>query len=146
MLDHPPPAEPADDPFTTRVYAVLHRVFSALWMVLAASLGLYAHGSTLTTDAVVLRQVVPALAALVAMAMLVRLLAPTRTGWTWWALPLTVGLCFCTFALSAFGVAGLGATAPRIGVTGLIGAIGAFALAHCLASLALDARVPGVRP
>lgn len=99
--------------------AIMYRWTSALWLMLACAMGCYAYGSTLLRDAVILRLVLPGLAALVAVAMLVRLVAPYRSQWTHWTMVLMGGLSMSTALQSAFGVEEIGFTAARIGVIGL---------------------------
>lgn len=111
-------------------FRMLYRWMSVVWMLLAVSLGLYSYGSTLLQEADAARLVVPVLAALVALAMFGRLIAPHRPGWTQWALPLMGVLCMTTFVLSVFGAEGLGLTAPRLGVCGLVLCAGLFAYTH----------------
>jgi peptidoglycan/LPS O-acetylase OafA/YrhL len=111
-------------------FRVLYRWMSVLWMLLAVSLGLYAYGSALLQEADAARLVVPVLAGLVALAMLARLLVPDRPVWTRWALPLMGVLCMSTFMLSVFGAEGLGLTASRLGVCGLVLCAGLFAYTH----------------
>lgn len=97
----------------------LYRWASLLWMLAACAMGAYAYGSTLLRDAVVLRHLIPALAAVVAVAMLVRVVAPYRAQWTRWTMILMGFLSSCTALQSAFGVEEIGVTAARLGVVGL---------------------------
>ena len=97
----------------------LYRWSSAVWLMTACAMGSWAYGSTLLQDAVILRHVVPAFAALVAVAMLVRLIAPYRAKWTRFTMMLMGGLSMCTTLQIAFGVEEAGVTAARLGVIGL---------------------------
>lgn len=108
----------------------IYRLSAVIWMISAASLGGYAYGSVLLADAGPLRLVVPALASLVFLAMLLRLLAPGRPAWSRWALPLLGGLSVCTTTLTAFGVEEAGITAVRLAVIGLTFVPGLIAYAH----------------
>lgn len=110
--------------------AALYRWTSILWLVTASSLGIYAYDTTLLLHAPQLRLVVPALAVVVALAMLVRLLVPYHPQWTRWTLPLMGALSVCTCLLSFFGAEGLGLTAARVGVVGLTLVPALFAYTH----------------
>lgn len=99
--------------------ALMYRWTSALWFMLACAMGAYAYGSTLLRDAVVLRHVLPVLAGVVAVAMLVRLVAPYRSEWTHWTMILMGALCLCTALQSAFGIEEIGFTVARLGLVGL---------------------------
>lgn len=110
--------------------AALYRWTSVLWLVTASSLGTYAYGTTLLAHAPQLRLAVPALAFVVAIAMLVRVFVPYRPDWTRWTLPLMGALSMCTCLLSFFGAEGLGLTAARVGVVGLTLVPALFAYTH----------------
>lgn len=110
--------------------SALYRWTSVLWIVAAASLGVYAYGTTLLAKAPQLRLVVPVLALVVAVAMLLRVFAPYRAQWTRWTLPLMGALSVCTCILSFFGAEGLGLTSARVGVVGLTLVPALFAYTH----------------
>lgn len=110
--------------------AALYRVMSVLWIVTAASLGIYAYGTTLLADAPQVRMAVSTLTFVVVVAMLVRLFAPYHPQWTRWTLPLMGMLSVCTCILSFFGAEGLGLTASRVGVVGLTLVPALFAYTH----------------
>lgn len=99
--------------------AALYRYTSALWMLTSASLGGYVYGSVLVANATVLRLVVPALAAVVFVAMAFRLFTPGRPQWTRWTLPLMGTLSVCVFIMALFGIESLGWTPVRLGAAGL---------------------------
>ncbi len=123
MADQPQSAGVTGGPLEHHVsparMAVLYRYTSLLWMVASASLGGYAYGSALLAHATVLRMVVPVLAAVVFLAMTLRLVTPGRPQWTRWTLPLMGGLSVCVFILALFGVESLGFTPVRLGAAGL---------------------------
>lgn len=98
---------------------VLYRYTACIWMLASAALGAFAYGSTLTADAGPWRAVVPSLAAVVFLAMLLRLITPGRPEWSRWSLLLMGGLSVCTGILSFWGAEGLGFTAVRMAVIGL---------------------------
>lgn len=110
----------------------LYRWSSALWMLLAASLGLYAHGSVMLAPYTALRMIVPLLAMVVFVAMLLRMFLPGRPTWTRWSLHLMGLLGVCTFIISLFGAEGLGLTTARVGICGLVLSSGLFAFTHWL--------------
>lgn len=123
--------------------AALYRWTSVLWVVAAASLGSYAYGTTLLSNAPQLRLVVTALAFLIAVVMLVRVFTPYRPDWTRWTLPLMGGLSMCTCLLSFFGAEGLGFTPARLGVIGLTAVPAMFAYTHWVGEAVVTAGKVG---
>ena len=136
---------PSPDKPLTSGMAALYRVMSVLWIVTAASLGVYAHGTTLLADAPQLRLAVPLLATVVIVAMLVRLFAPYHPQWTRWTLPLMGTLSVCTCILSFFCAEGLGLTAARVGVVGLTLVPALFAYTHWVGEALVSAGNVGRR-
>lgn len=119
----------------------LYRTTSVVWTAYAVALALTTHGSVLLRAAEPGRFVLTALASIVALAMVVRAIAPGRPEWTRWTLPLMCGTSVAAFTLLLFAADSAGGfTSGRAGFSLLVLTPGVIAYVHYLGEKAVTGR------